>query len=60
MKSGCGHETDELYLHSRCHTNAPTWVRMSEQEGYAVVECSVCDKEIITLRLKQYTHEEEP
>lgn len=40
----CGGDHEYLYLHSRCHPDAPTWIGVSEHD--IVVQCCICNKEV--------------
>jgi hypothetical protein len=45
----CDAEHAEVYLHSRCHPEEPTWAVVS---GHTIrIECSVCEDTIVTLPL---------
>lgn len=37
----------EMYFHSRCHGDAPTWAVY--RRGELRVECSVCESEVVTV-----------
>jgi len=49
----CGHEPDDgwMYLHSKCHTGEPTYVRV--KGNTLVIECAECDKPITTFLLAE-------
>lgn len=47
----CDHEDKEMYLHSKCHMDMPTWVVMTKT-GLRI-ECCICGKEIATFEIKQ-------
>lgn len=40
----CDEEHDEVFIHSRCHPSAPTWVRVTPHE--VIIECAECEEEI--------------
>jgi hypothetical protein len=46
LKCPCGVPgcEDPLYMHSKCHPEAPTWARYFD--GVLTIECSVCRKVI--------------
>lgn len=48
-KSHGQHAHGPLFLHSRCHPDKPTWVRLDGD--VATVECAVCRKPVVRLRL---------
>ncbi|HWC34331.1 MAG TPA: hypothetical protein VG650_05825 [Mycobacteriales bacterium] len=37
----CDCEEGPFWLHSRCHTNDPNWVRY--EDGILIVTCAVCE-----------------
>ena len=41
----CGHESNEFYLHSACHTSSPTWIRW--KNGIYDLICAECEKVIV-------------
>lgn len=45
----CGKPGEAVYLHARCHTDAPPWVRVVGD--VATLECSECGKKIGQLQL---------
>ena len=47
----CGHDSEDgwMYLHSKCHTGDPTYVRV--KDNTLVIECAQCDKEVATFLL---------
>lgn len=47
----CDDDTDELYLHSRCHPDAPTWTVLHPAAHRASVRCSVCDEFVAGLHV---------
>jgi len=47
--SVCGETHDEGYLHSRCHPDAPMWLKLSP-DG-ATVQCAECEDALFTLRV---------
>ena len=51
----CGHGGDEMFIHSKCHIEEPTWVSIIRSEAVAVVRCAVCDEEITRLLLRTET-----
>ncbi len=38
----CGEISDEMYLHSKCHTGAPMKISMN-QAGILTVRCAKCE-----------------
>lgn len=52
IQSSCGHDTEEMFLHSRCHTDMPTWTRVNTKTGVLTVICCVCDKPVQTFQLE--------
>ena len=46
--------TSILYLHSKCHSDAPTWAFIDQTEDTITVECSVCRSTVIVLPLAGY------
>jgi hypothetical protein len=55
VKDHFGHESDQLYLHSRCHIKAPTWAVIEyafKPDGtYLRVECSECKALVVRFKL---------
>ena len=43
---GCTHCDTEVFLHSKCHTNVPTWVRHTKGTNYLEVICAECRRSI--------------
>lgn len=50
---GCSCRTGPMFLHSRCHPRSPTWVKLDGD--VATVECAVCRKTVVVLRLVRRT-----
>ena len=46
---GCDEEHGPLYLHSRCHPEAPTWTLY--EDGVLRVECAECREEVAIIRV---------
>jgi hypothetical protein len=44
----CECDSSVLWLHSRCHPEAPTWTRY-HRDGFLIVTCSVCEMEIVKI-----------
>ena len=49
----CGESHGELYLHGRCHINAPTWAifrpgHLPDGMGHLEIVCAECGKHIRT------------
>ena len=51
----CGHESPDgwMYLHSKCHDNEPTWVRVKGRTLEVI--CGECDKQVTTFLLAEET-----
>jgi hypothetical protein len=47
----CGHDHSIVYLHGACHLSAPTWSRYEKKTETLIIECCVCKKEVIRIRL---------
>jgi len=45
--STCGGDHAEVYVHSKCHPTAPSWVILSEHAARVV--CAVCEAPILEL-----------
>jgi hypothetical protein len=46
----CGREHSGdgwLYLHSKCHIDAPTWARLDQHRGLVEIFCAVCNQIIV-------------
>lgn len=48
----CGETTEEMFLHSKCHTGVPTWVSMT-RDGILIVRCAECGKEVTRFKASQ-------
>jgi len=46
---GCPTPEDPLYLHAKCHPEAPTWT--AYYNGFLKIICSKCKKEIIVIAI---------
>ena len=42
----CETESDFVYLHSKCHTNIPTWAKYYKNNRL-VIECAECKEKIV-------------
>lgn len=52
----CGHcvaEHEKFYLQSRCHPNAPLWVFYQRGTGLLSVECAVCRRLIVEVKVSE-------
>lgn len=45
----CTDPHNEVVLHSQCHPNASTWVKVDPKRGKLTVACAICDSPIITV-----------
>lgn len=43
----------ELYLHSRCHPDLPTWAVYNKATGVLTVECASCKATVARLRIAE-------
>lgn len=45
---GCGedHKPDYVFMHSKCHIDSPTWLKM-HKTGHAELICAECERVII-------------
>lgn len=51
----CGNEDGDLYLHSKCHPETPTWAKLifvNKVAAKIAIECAKCEKTIATLHLR--------
>ncbi len=51
----CGDEDGDLYLHSKCHENSPTWAKVmfiNKVAARIAIECAECEKTITILHLR--------
>jgi hypothetical protein len=57
---GCDHASHdgEIFLHSRCHPQAPTW--SSYRAGVMTVSCAVCGRHICAVAVATRDAEVEP
>lgn len=55
--SACGGSHTVVYLHSRCHPQAPTWVRVNLEHAQADVICCDCGEKLTTLELHSFMGE---
>ncbi|KKK78627.1 hypothetical protein LCGC14_2841680 [marine sediment metagenome] len=54
----CGGDVGVRYLHSECHPDSPTWVRIEAEDGELariIVECAECEKHIFTYEINDQT-----
>ena len=49
----CGSTEGEMYMHSRCHPNSPTWAVYFKDRNQVEIICSVCEGHIITFSLSK-------
>lgn len=58
-KMGCAHEghtaeacdNSKLFFHAACHPKSPTW--SSYSEGTLTVECSVCHRPVVAIKVAE-------
>ena len=48
---GCQCDGRTLYIHSRCHPQAPTWARYTHGTAALVVECTKCGEAVAEFAL---------
>ena len=49
----CTHKnhSGSMYIHSKCHPEAPTWVRYDRDTAMATVICVQCEREIAEIAI---------
>lgn len=48
---GCTEDHGELYIHSRCHPESPTWARY--EKGALTIVCAECGQNIMAIGVEQ-------
>ena len=48
------HTVDELYIHSACHLNSPTWAVYRPNADELEIICAECKKHITTFNLEKH------
>jgi hypothetical protein len=52
----CDHREDpELFLHSVCHPNVPTWVSYDRLVGALTVRCADCERVVVVVAVQEVT-----
>jgi uncharacterized CHY-type Zn-finger protein len=49
--STCGEENEKLYMHSRCHTDIPTWAILDKEKSELEIICAKCEKTITKFKV---------
>jgi hypothetical protein len=47
----CGEGSEKLYMHSRCHTEEPTWAVLDEKKSELEIICAKCGKPITKFKV---------
>jgi hypothetical protein len=47
-----GHDDSILFIHPNCH-EAPVFIHYDKRTGHLVVECAVCDNEVLRIDVKE-------
>ena len=49
----CGHPSETVWIHARCHLDGRLWAEYSSKESWLRLVCGECHKPVVTFALAE-------